>query len=866
MDDDGNFKSNHNRNTQHDCWNRLKSLVVKKDNTINFAIARDLRRTILAVEEEITTFKEMKTSDVEIGKRLLFLFQCDLLPGIQGKILESKDKRQVHRSKQVRRTLKLFGWGFLLLLNGGMLFYILLFAIAQTSHRQSAWFQSFMIWLVMEIVLVSTNAVFVTHVLIPTFTMTEVNKVKEKLVTTIRQFQTELNMKMKHDQFDLTPLDNDTESGIATAFNTAKYMFVSYRVAKLYPHLRESQLILRFHSPYPKQSYLHQYDSSKSYNASTTALKKMVAIIAVQIITQLLIVPPGIQDAITDIAGAAAAGYVFLVHIQLWQIAPALAFIPALIIGVVVHFSVRAENARRTIKHINDVHEKEMLEAEMLKRSQSKLSEAASSQETVEEVAAAEAAAAPNLVPVRPISVTLSEKLRAGKWKGGASKLGDVVLLMKLKKEVGDVNSGGFAFSDDGDDGAGGGEDRPDEMAVEEPSMNSRVPLPEQPPSETGEGLTEDEKKDEESSVAAAADSRVTREAAEMPVRSPPTSSPQSQAADIAKKAPPPPDPDSSILNRLQFRRFNAQDAPNLYAELRNSTQLVAPLKPLFTDPVAMTVVGTAEVRATASSKFAHLYEPSHNQSMVMSGGEEEEDEEAKGLGFEDEQVEITMPASVYARSNSVRAFDSTKDVPAGVLHSNKLMTEPQERDLTMDDYVSPNRSAYSLREAFQYQELKKKSAGTLAPLFGAGATNSSAGAGAGAGAAGMATAGSRGLHATRSKYALSGQNVQQQEQASMQESDEAYISSPEVSSKNISPNSAKVASERKQRMFGGRKRDASEEFLDLERIDAASGAVKDKKSAVGAQKGATGGAKSAAGGGGGGGDKGGKSAAGGSK
>ena len=44
------------------------------------------------------------------NNRLLYLFQCDLLPGITGKILESKEKRDNAKKDGVSLSLKIFGY------------------------------------------------------------------------------------------------------------------------------------------------------------------------------------------------------------------------------------------------------------------------------------------------------------------------------------------------------------------------------------------------------------------------------------------------------------------------------------------------------------------------------------------------------------------------------------------------------------------------------------------------------------------------------------------------------------------------------------------------------------------------------------
>jgi hypothetical protein len=84
----------------------------------------------------------------EKSKRLLYLFQKDLLPGINGLILESKEKRDEEIIKGKSKTMKAISLLYLIMTNVGMLFYILLFALSQDSYRQKAWGQSFALWVI----------------------------------------------------------------------------------------------------------------------------------------------------------------------------------------------------------------------------------------------------------------------------------------------------------------------------------------------------------------------------------------------------------------------------------------------------------------------------------------------------------------------------------------------------------------------------------------------------------------------------------------------------------------------------------------------------------------------------------------------
>jgi hypothetical protein len=274
----------------------------------------------------------------EKGQRMLYLFQRDLLPGVNGQILESKHKRDIQKPNVRTAGAKLGGWLFIALLNTGMLFYIMLFALQETKQRQSAWFRSFMLWLVLEILFVSTSVVYVTHILIPMVAMRDVNKIKNRLLATVRDHYTALkNARINH---------ADDEASSRPDFNSAEYLFVSYRLAKLFPSLNESAIILRYSTVWPKQSYQHKVDVTKSYSKKFSAVTKALSMLMIFVISNLLSIPPTLQDMIIQIASTATIGYTILLHLDLFKIYPVLIVLPAVLMVIVVHFVLKGQRAQ----------------------------------------------------------------------------------------------------------------------------------------------------------------------------------------------------------------------------------------------------------------------------------------------------------------------------------------------------------------------------------------------------------------------------------------------------------------------------------------------------------------------------------------
>ena len=299
-------------------------------------VLMDLRHVHSCLLRESAIATEQEKSNAEKGRRLLYLFQRDLLPGISGKILESKGQRDNITTQSVSWNAKIAAWASLLLLNVGMLFYILLFALSQTTHRQSAWALSFLLWLVVDVLLVSSSIVIFTHILVPSLIMKDVSKIKQKLVDSIRDFNAGVQSR-RH----LAGSDSEDEE----EFNAASYLFVSTRLAEEWADLREAKIISQFRTPWPKQSYQRNVNVSASYSKRYTALYRSASVIAVFFLTQLVQVPPGLQDMVIQMVTTTALGYTILLHIDLYLVFPLLAFLPVLLVAVVVHFFIRSRRA-----------------------------------------------------------------------------------------------------------------------------------------------------------------------------------------------------------------------------------------------------------------------------------------------------------------------------------------------------------------------------------------------------------------------------------------------------------------------------------------------------------------------------------------
>jgi hypothetical protein len=281
----------------------------------------------------------------EQGRRLLYLFQKDLLPGINGQIVESKkdrDRRSLANVAARTKEQKRACWAFLCVAYIGMLFYILLFSLEQSGARQFAWFKSFLMWFALDVCLVCTGMVYITHMLIPMIAMRDIAKIQQKLLLTIKEHY----LAGKHKDGTAEANNGVVSAPSPHSFNAAEYLFVSYRLAQFFPKLAESAIILRYVTIWPKQSYQHHVNVSRSYGKKYSTMTKLTSLLLVYGVSNLVSMPSTIHDLVMHIVTTTTIGYAALLHLQLWAVYPALVVAPALLVLGAMFVVIRGGRTR----------------------------------------------------------------------------------------------------------------------------------------------------------------------------------------------------------------------------------------------------------------------------------------------------------------------------------------------------------------------------------------------------------------------------------------------------------------------------------------------------------------------------------------
>jgi hypothetical protein len=340
--------------TTRNYYHKIKTfynIVILKRKRPELVLLDELERVRDAVSGEVVMFESSQLSNAQKSKRLLFLFVRDLLDGANGQILDAKDRRDNSVRQRVTMDMKIGISVVVSLILLGMLFYVYLFALRQTRERQQAWFQSFVVWVIFEVFLVSTGTVLITHVLIPTFIVSDVKRVKQNIVNDIIAFKASMAEQTNKLTSAILPAKSAAVAAAAatkevfkeiessTEFNAAKFLFASSRLARMYPDLKDSAVVAKFITHWPKRSLkTNQKSVTKSYNKKLSFVTQAFSRVLLFALSSMIQLPEPVQDIIVQLISTSGFGYVIVLFMGLWKTNPLLVAVPIVFLVVCVHF------------------------------------------------------------------------------------------------------------------------------------------------------------------------------------------------------------------------------------------------------------------------------------------------------------------------------------------------------------------------------------------------------------------------------------------------------------------------------------------------------------------------------------------------
>jgi hypothetical protein len=203
-------------------------------------IRQKLELTDSAARLEGALLDNHNTSHSFIISRLLFLFLLDFVNGIDLAVLSFKDKRNKYfRPGVYSDETRKFIWAMCVGLDCLWIGFTLYFAGTASRNAQYAWCVTFALWLLIEVLFVSSCVALWTHVWLPSFSHHSIQKIRH------------------HIQRYLT---HDEKQGQDLLFNAAAHFFVSQRLATSLVEIesRAKDAVLRFSTEWPREQFVVQ--------------------------------------------------------------------------------------------------------------------------------------------------------------------------------------------------------------------------------------------------------------------------------------------------------------------------------------------------------------------------------------------------------------------------------------------------------------------------------------------------------------------------------------------------------------------------------------------------------------------------------
>lgn len=291
----------------------------------------------MMAKEYVDAFEQRHYSDQEIRREILSLFRQDLLSGMSASVLSSAESREKCSGGDAVRSVsigfKAFALAFIICLNAVMLLYIYLFAMQQPANSQEAWFQSFVIWLLMNVCLVSTVTVWVNYVLLPYLSANDVMRSQREVLYALQS-----QSRAPHAQAQDDDVDNAT-----ALFNAADYFFVSTAVAKHYPEYAESKFVMSFSTVWPRQSYTQVKTSDRDEYTSSSIMIAVTSLssVVVYIVNAFVQSPEHLQEMMMDIVMTSGIGFTVMGFIKLYDQQPGVLVVPIAVVAALVYVFIR---------------------------------------------------------------------------------------------------------------------------------------------------------------------------------------------------------------------------------------------------------------------------------------------------------------------------------------------------------------------------------------------------------------------------------------------------------------------------------------------------------------------------------------------
>jgi hypothetical protein len=391
------------------------------EDRLDILIGRDVNncREAAIDDLEILEFAATVTEEEKVN-RLLYLLQRDILGSRLGALIMEKkflrDAFYQHKANYPSYALQFVGRGatqrqlivfavLAVLFGVSMVGYLLYFALAATAQRQRGWVSSFILWLVLDFVLVSTCEALLTNVAIPSAVKADLDAVKMHLAEVTRNAANDAAVTALvpasasptnksssptkkgspgKSPFKRTkalfPLDTSSAKEQVVGFNSAHYFSCANRLSRYFTDLSESKFIQSYSSLLPpghiaratwlRPTYhlIQQVDAA--HTKRTKSLPRNAVFVSAAypsifqedslkllchyLLSNYLQGSFYMQDAVMQLIVTSMLFFLLLLHVQLYNAMPALTLLPfALVVGVVTLYLLMLL-VRWLTKHFNE--------------------------------------------------------------------------------------------------------------------------------------------------------------------------------------------------------------------------------------------------------------------------------------------------------------------------------------------------------------------------------------------------------------------------------------------------------------------------------------------------------------------------------
>lgn len=206
-----------------------------------YLMKKNLKQCRLDALKERFFFNSSRISIIEKSRRLLYLFIRDIVSTnkMYSSILDAKYEREYRRPMlEVSETVKTWAWAFICLSNVAIFSSILGMSFDITNARQNAWIITLSTWVFLDAFVLGFAQVIWIDVFIPLLVRDDVYFVKEEVRQSREAILSSDNAILPTNQFDMS-----------------KHFFVSNRIVQYFPFLKDADVVLNFHSMWPKLFY-----------------------------------------------------------------------------------------------------------------------------------------------------------------------------------------------------------------------------------------------------------------------------------------------------------------------------------------------------------------------------------------------------------------------------------------------------------------------------------------------------------------------------------------------------------------------------------------------------------------------------------